>query len=174
MLLVWQNTLVSAQKSSCRIEEFLRFIAFHPSFENIEIFSCFSIDDDRNLVCSKRTLNLFFLDDFRTSPTFFRCEHNHRIHRSFHVLAMFCTSLYILNFLHDHVHCRGHFLMCFYDVVDLDKIRIPSTTAQESFQFLTRYSRKDSWIRNFISVQVEDRSQWSRLCFAISDDTTYD
>ena len=150
------------------------------------------VDEQGNLVRSKRAFYLQAVDDFRPGPAFGRSEDDHGPARSRGILV-FSRALLDCVDLTDRFfdHCR-HQPVHLFRLFTLDEQRRPAAPPEKAFEFLVLDAREDCRVADLEAVQVQDRQnrsvrdrvkefvglpggrQGTRFGFAVADDARDD
>ena len=121
----------------------------------------FVVNLQRHLVRPKGALDLLSINELRAGPTLGRIEYDHWPHWPRCVIVIASIGLYVPYLLDHAVHHTRHLLMHLLRLFAFDEIGLPSATTEELLQFLPRDPRKDGWICNLVSVEVQDRQDCS-------------
>ena len=110
----------------------------------------------RDLMRTPIILSTPAIDFLGASPTFGGAQHDHRPARAF-PCTIARVHLDALDVFHDGVKRRGHQLVHLFGVAALDEIGRIAIAAEELVELLVTDPGQDSGVRDFVTVQVQDR-----------------
>src|SRR5262249_3013273 len=139
------------------IEELGRSVAFHPPFENANMFLLLVHLAHWDLMRTPVVFRALAIDLFWARPTLRRTKDDHRPARPLRGAISTCLGFDRLNLAADSIQSCSHEIMHRCRIMPLDKMRRVAITTEELIKLFMADAGENAGIGNFVPIKVQDR-----------------
>ena len=144
-------------QSAIFIEEFLCLVALHPFFQELYMIGMCGIDEQRDLMRSKCSLDLQTVDDLRACPALGRLEDDHWPAWPSSIVVVARVVLELVDILDGLIDGGGHQFVHLLRLIPSTKYGVQPQPLQELVQFLMLDASQHGRIADLVAVEVQDR-----------------
>src|SRR5207248_3234392 len=142
---------------SILIEQFFRFVASHPGFEDLAVLVIAAGIRYRHLMRAPETLDFLAIDLFRSSPALGAAQDDHRPLRTF-AMPSRASRLFLngMDPIEHTVERLGHRLMHGDRLMAFDKERFVAVAGEEVPQLLVIHAAEDRRVGDLVAIEMKD------------------